>query len=475
MSEKIKNQGESTILGWVWALTEQFGARAISLIVGLILARLLSPSDFGLLASVSIFITIVQQIIDGGIAQRVIQKYEVGDEEYNALFFGNLAVSAALALALFFSAGPIADFFKVPELKEVVMFLGGWVFLSNAGRVQKTKLTRETQYRKLALISLAAAIFGSLVGVSMAFLDYGIWALLGQMFSMSLVTVLLLWWIEPWRPTMIPKWSSVVDLYAFGLPVLICQTIRSASNQMINVLTAKYYSPTLLGYYERGGLIPRTMMLSVGNVLTKVNFTSLSKLQKDPERLRVTFLSFFSVGIGATVMTLASMAVFTDEIVYVVLGEKWLASVWFFQMACLISITHVFFIMNVDLLKALGKTGVFFKGNMISAGVQILFVLCGLRWGISGMIIGDLCARVFAVTLMAFIVARNSSIQVKDQMAELIKALYWIIPLVVGLYSIKMGIDSLIARITSGVLVFTGMMWFWWRKQHHRVSPQPEL
>lgn len=470
MKSEIFEENKNTVGGWLWSLLDQFGARAISLIVGIILARLLEPKEFGLFASVSIFITISQQLIDGGIDQRAIQKYKISDEEYNALFFLNLVISLFMACLLITCSGLIAAFFELPELRSLVVALGFWIVLSSAGRVQQTKLIRETRYRKIASINLIAAIFGALGGVSMALADYGIWSLVGQMMFTAVVRVLLLWIAVPWIPSGLPRKEIILDLYSFGLPILVCQTIRSASNQLINVLTAKFFTPTILGFYNRGGLIPRTFLLSIGNVFTKVNFTSLSKLQKNPKRLRVTYLSFFSVGFGFAFLALSSMSIFSKDIILLVLGDKWVEATWYFQMACLLSISHVIFQLNVDLLKALGQTGIFFKGNMVCAVVQIIFILCGLNWGVEGMVIGDLLARIFAAFLLIKLVERKSEISALEQFREIFKIALWNGPLALVLLLIQSNCENLGSRIILGLLVCSGMGWFWWQKEHERLK-----
>jgi O-antigen/teichoic acid export membrane protein len=156
--------------------------------------------------------------------------------------------------------------------------------------------------------------------------------------------------------------------------------------------------------------------------------------------------------------------------VYLVLGEKWLPSTWFFQMVCGLGIIHVGYLLNADLLRSLGKTRVFFRVNMLCAGLQVAFVACGLHWGVRGMVVGDVSARFVAALVMVFVVAKNSPVRSGDQVREILRSLVWVGPLLLLLLGLKLGVDNMLAKVVVGLVVCMAMTWFWWKCEGRRVS-----
>ena len=232
------------------------------MLVSLVLARLLAPESFGLLASVAVFFTTALQLIDGGIGSRIVQKKEIREEDYIAFFWCNAAVSMLTCGLLMIFAGAIARFYDNPQLRSVVMAMAAVVFLMNAGRVQELRLVREIRFKIISLVTIGSVVAGSITGLILAFAGCGVWAILGQQLIIYLVRAAAFWRLIPWRPAGFPAWSAVKDLYAFGLPLMASQTIRGFSEQLINVMTARYVGIVPLGYYDRGRFIPDNVTIS---------------------------------------------------------------------------------------------------------------------------------------------------------------------------------------------------------------------
>ncbi len=411
-SENLHRQARK---GWVWGAVEQFAQRGLAMVVSLVLARMLAPESFGLIASVSIFLTAAQQLIDGGIGSRIVQKKEILEEDYIAFFWCNAGMSLLACGALVIFAGKIAAFYSNPQLHSVVTVMAVVVFLMNAGRVQELQLVRHLRFKTISLVTICSVVAGSIAGLAVAFSGGGVWAILGQQLVMSLVRAVVFWRLIPWRPAGFPFWASVKDLYAFGLPIVISQTIRGFSEQLINVLTARYIGIVSLGYYDRGRFIPGNATSFVQSIFFRTNLALLSRLQHDDAEFRKVYLKLMETIASACMIMMTGLAVCAPELVEVLLGAKWLPSIWFFRAGCVMSSIYLLFLINQDVLKAKGAISSLSRQNIIYAGLQVVGVCGGLFWGVCGMVTGGIAACFASCILLMMSVRRWSSIAVVDQ------------------------------------------------------------
>ena len=446
-----------------WTGIEQFGGRLVTLAVGMVLARLLEPAAFGLIASVSVFMTVFQQLVDGGISQRVIQKTNVGDEEYSALFWGGLFVCLLVVLILVVCSDLIAQFFGQPELSLLVKAMAGVMLLMNMGRVQLTVLNRELRFKELAIIRMVAVCGGAVGGIWLALVGGGVWALVLQQAMTAVLMAVIAWTRVPWRPRKFVTLSAIKDLYGYGLPILISQSIRSLANQLPNVVIARTHSPQALGYYDRGRLIPHNMTTAISSVFSRINFPALSRLQEDPALMRRQFFRISGIALGITTLTMVALGVYAEEAVTILLGEKWRPGIWYAQAACVLAVIHVFYLLNADLLRALGKTQTFFKINMLCAGLQITLILSAIPLGIRWVIIADIVARFIALFFLIGSVGRISEVQPMEQLKKFGTAALWGLFLMVILFGARWLAPGIVTRLFFGFVVVLGFgcLWSW--------------
>ncbi len=405
-------------VGWFWTGGEQFIQRGLSMLVSLVLARILGPEAFGLIASVAIFINIAQQLINGGISQRVIQKKNAIEDDYLALFWSNLVASLGATAVLAVLSFPVAAYFSEPELMPIMIGLAVVLFITNAGRVQEAKLTRQLAFKKLALIQTAATFGGCIVGLVMVFSGYGVWALIGQQLMVAGLRWIMLIIFCPWMPRRLPAFHSVRDLYSFGLPVVASQCLRSFADQAGSVMIAKNFSMVDLGFFNRGLLIPQNIGYSLQLILSRTNFPTLSRVVGDNKAVKEMYLHFlhFSGGLVGLIMT--GLIASSDEVVEILLGNEWMPSVWYMQLSALMFFIYIVYVSNMDLLKALGRTKRLFLYNTISALFQIVGIGIGFYFsGIKGIVLGDIVGRLVGCLIFMGAVSRVSMITVRSQLS----------------------------------------------------------
>lgn len=433
--------------GWFWNGFEQFAQRGLALLVSLVLARLLEPSAFGLIASVSVFLSIAQQLIDGGIARLIIHKKNLSNDDVHALFWSNLCISCLSTVALLLLTKPVATFLEEPILVFVIPALSVSVFLMNAGRVQAALLTRNLKFKTLSLFRTIAVAFGCAIGLSMALLGYGVWALIGQQFTNGLVYALLLWSKVKWQPKNLPKWSAIKELYSFGFRILMAESLRSFSGQLINVLIARNYSITDLGYYDRGRLIPQTLGVSCGLVFGKSNFAVMSRIHDQQVELARMYAGFLRASASTVFVIMTGLCVCAEDLILVILGEKWLPSLWYFQASTIMASIYIVWRCSCDLISAMGCAPDFLRYSLWGSVVQIICVAAGAFIDVKAMVIGEIIGQFIAVILLIILVRKVAGLSYFLQLSSIGNALIFALMLAIPLTFIQSTLHVLWLRI----------------------------
>lgn len=386
--------------GWGWSAVDQFGQRGLLLIVGMIQARLMAPAEFGLIASVSIFIVTAQCLIDCGLAQRILQKKEVEEKDYTALFWSNLCAAVLMSSILFLLSGKISEYLYQPELKQIIRVFSVVVLLMNSGRVQNATLARALNFKAISIINICANSIGCCTGVILAVLHFGVWALVFQQMVSTFARAIIYWIFFPWWPRGRLEWSTVKELYMFGTPLLGAHLIQSVSGQVGNLLIARKFNALALGFYDRGRVIPNSIGLSLGIIFGQVNFPILSKLQHDDAGYIKSYRHFLKMAVYFCFPLLGTLAMMADEVLVILMGEKWLPAIPYLQICCLVSSLYIVQMVNLDVLRSKGLSGYYFKFCSLSACIQIACIFAGLRWGIIAMMWGDAVGRTIGLIIL---------------------------------------------------------------------------
>jgi teichuronic acid exporter len=405
--------------GWAWGGLDQFVQRGIGLIVAVVLARMLEPSAFGLIASVTIFIAVAQQLIDGGIAQRILQKPTIEAADYEALFWCNTLMSAACVVVLAALARPVALFFDEDKLAPILVALAVSLFLMNAGRVQAIRMIRELKFKAVSLITIVSVVAGCVTGLLMAAWGFGVWALIGQQMMTGAVRASVYWLVMPMRFAWPASFERSRELYAHGLPVMCSEVARAIADLSINFLIAKRISAAALGYYDRGRIVPQNIAYSLSNLFLRTNLPVLSKVQSDDVAFRDTYLRLIGSASAISFMLMAAIIITAQDLVVLLLGARWLPSALFMQASALAFCAYAIFASASEVLRAKGLPGVYFRCNLLCAGLQLTGILAGMRWGAQGMVAGDVCGRAAACIPMIIAVSRMARVSVWDQVRVL--------------------------------------------------------
>jgi PST family polysaccharide transporter len=353
--QQSSNLRQKAVKSLAWSAIESWGRQAVSLVVFFALARLLSPESFGLVALASIFIGFVQVFVDQGFSIAIIQRREIDAEHLDTAFWTTLGISILLTLSSIACAGLVADLFHQPQILPIIRYLSITFLFTGLSSVQQAVLERQFDFKNLAIRSLIAAIIGGIVGVVMAFLDFGVWSLVGQQLSSSFVQVLILWRVSDWRPRLKVSATHAKELFAFGVNVSAFNILTFFSRRSDDLLIGYFLGPVALGYYSIAYRILLVMTEVLISTTTKVALPIFSRLQEEPEQLRNTFYSAIQFVSVIAFPLFLCVPVLAPELVKVLFGEQWYQSIAVMQVLSFIGPIHVILYYHGAVTTALGK------------------------------------------------------------------------------------------------------------------------
>ena len=393
---------DKTTKGVFWNSVDKFANYGIGFVVGIILARLLSPEEYGLIGIIGIFTAIFNVILDSGLSTALIRKEKVTDTDYCTVFYTNLVLSVALTATLYFCAPLISTFFKRPELTPYTQVMSIILVLNALSITQQARLTKRIDFKTQTKISLIAHTLSGVIGIAMAFLGFGVWALVFQQLSSRLFTTILLWIYNKWIPKLIFSWNSFKELFGFSWKLLVAQVIGSVWNQLYQAVIGKIYSPATLGQYTRAQQYTNLCSSTIGDVVLKVTLPVMSEIQNDDERLLRAFRTIVKTTTLVSAILLIWMAAAAGSIIYVLIGEKWMACVPMMQIICFSFVIYPLQQININMLIVQGRSDIqlilMIIKCVLAIGPITLGIFCGIYW----MLVGSVFTSWIALCLNAY-------------------------------------------------------------------------
>lgn len=407
-----------TIKGVGWSFVDSFASQGISFFIGLILARLLTPNEYGLIAIVLIFIAIFDCIVNSGFTTALIRKKDATEVDYNTVFITNLSVSVFLATALFLLAGLIADFFSQPQLKPLSQCLSIVIVINALSLVQRTMLTKKLDFKTTTKANLASAIVSGIIGVTMAFSGCGVWSLVGQQISRAAISTLLLWFYNRWWP----KWKfsieSFRELFGFGWKLLVSSLIDVLWRDIYQIIIGKFYNATTLGQYSRAHQFSAIFSSNLTTIIQRVSFPVLSSIQDDKERMKEAYRKVIKVTMFVTFVLMLGLAAIAKPMIQVLIGDKWLIAATFLPIICFQMMLYPLHAINLNMLQVQGRSDLFLKLEIIKKCIAVIPLLLGIFIDIYWMLWGSVVSSLFSYYLNSYYSGRflnySISAQVKD-------------------------------------------------------------
>ena len=379
MSDSLK---EKTIKGVVWSGLERFSTAGVNFIIGLIIARILSPDEYGIIAMLAIFMAISQSIIDSGFSNALIRKNDRKEIDFSTTLYFNVVISTLIYGILYLISPFIASFYGIQELESIIKVVGTTLIWGALTIVQQSILTINVDFKTQMIVSLFAAILSGIIGIIMAMSGYGVWALVGQMVTVSIFRTIALWLVAKWRPITGFSKESFKNLFGYGSKILMAGILETIYRNLYSIIIGKYYQANALGLYHRGEQFASYAASNITGVIQRVTFPVMSSLQDDTEMLNKAFIKTLRTTCFFVFPIMTYLFMVSEPLVKLILTDKWIGCVPIIQILCISYMWYPVHILNLNILQVSGRSDLFFKIEVIKKIIGLAILFGSLPFGI---------------------------------------------------------------------------------------------
>ena len=408
----------TAVVSALWAAGESWSLRGVSLVVFLVLARLVDPAAFGLVALAAVYVTTVQALSDQGLATALIQREHLEEAHKDSAFWANLAVGVILALATLVIAGPAAAFYKEPRLASILRWYALWPLLGSLSVVQQALLRRAMRFRELALRQLVGAVAGGIAGIALAFAGMGVWALVAQQLVNQAVALIVLWSITGWRPRLAFSYPHFRHLFGFGFNVLAANVVRAIGFQADRLVLGYVLGTTELGYYSVAQRLLAIVTDFVAGSAERIVVPLFARIQGDKDRVNRGLMTAQRVLTLGTMPAFIGLAATASVLMPVMLGGQWQASVMPTQFLAFASLGYCLSFFFGHVLTALGRPGLRLGIVIAQAIGQVVFSLLGVQFGLAGLCLGVVANQALFYVVELLFLRRNAGFSLADYLGE---------------------------------------------------------
>lgn len=382
----MENKKNIVLSNLAWRFAERCGAQLVTFIVSIVLARILDPSTYGTIALVTIFTTILQVCVDSGLGNALIQKKNADDLDFSSVFYANIFLCTILYIIIFLFAPYIAYFFNNSELVLIIRILSITVLISGIKNVQQAYVSRNLLFKKFFYSTLIGTIVAAIVGITMAYMGYGVWALVAQQLTNLSIDTLVLWITVKWRPKKIFSIKRLKELFSYGWKLLMSSTLDVLYNNISQLAIGKLYSSSDLAFFNRGKQFPELIVNNINNSIDSVLLPTMSQEQDNKENVKN--MTRKSIMVSTFVMSplMFGLMIVSKNLIKIILTEKWIAAAPYLCVFCLSYLLYPIHTANLNAIKALGRSDLFLKLELIKkiiGGILLLITLKISVWAIS--------------------------------------------------------------------------------------------
>lgn len=402
--ESLKNK---TVKGVGWSFADSILGQGITFIVGLVLARLLSPDEYGLIGIITIFIVVFNGIVDSGFSNALIRKQDCTDEDYNTMFFVNLAMSIFLFVVLFFCAPLISHFFKRPELTPLTRVMGLMMIFNALSLVQVTILSKRIDFKTKTKASFISAIISGIIGIGMAFAGCGVWSLVGQQLSKQLIYSVLLWIFNKWWPSFKFSIDSFRYMWGFGWKLLVSGLLNNIWNQLYQVVVGKFYSPATLGQYTRSKQFASIFSENLTSVVQRVSYPVLSEIQDDKERMITAYRKVIKISMFITAISLFALGAVAEPLIFCLVGPQWQEAATYLPLICVSMSLYPLHAINLNMLQVQGRSDIFLYLEIIKKVLAVGPICVGIFVNIYWMLVASIIIGIISFFLNSYYTGKS--------------------------------------------------------------------
>lgn len=427
MAESLKKK---TVKGTIWSALERFSVQGIQFVVMIIMARILTPADYGLVGMLTVFIAVSQSLVDSGFSQALIRKLDRSETDNSTVFYFNIVVGAVLYFVLFICAPLIAKFYSEPLLVPLTRLISLSVFINSFVVVQRAILTIEIDFKTQAKATLVSAVVSGAVGISMAYTGFGVWALVWLQLTSISFNVGLLWIFSKWRPKWIYSWKSFRELFGFGSKLALSGIINTLYNNISILIIGKVFKASDLGYYTRAYQFASFPSSNISGIIQRVTYPVLCTIQNDDDRLRNVYRRFLRLSAFLVFPLMIGLAAVAHPFINLVLTEKWSFTAELLPIVCLGMMWIPIHSINLNLLQVKGRSDLFLRLEIWKKIIGIVLLCITIPLGLKALCWGNFASSIICLIINTYYTGELIQVGFFKQLHDLIPSL---------VYSLSMG------------------------------------
>lgn len=455
---------QKAVKGVFWSTVENFSAKGLQFVLGIILARILLPEDYGLIGMIMIFLAISVTFTDSGFSKALIQKKNRDEKDFSTVFYFNIVVAVCFYLILFICAPLISDFYEQVELINIIRVIGLIIIINSFAVVQRSKFMINLDFKTQTKASVLSIVVSGILSIYLAYSGFGVWALVIQALTRALINVVVLWFFSKWIPRDGFHFDRFKTLFSFGSKLLMARLLDTFYNNIYLIVIGKLFSAADLGFYTRAKQLKDFPSANITSILQKVTFPLLSGIQDDDVKLKTNYRVIIKLSALVVFPLMIGLAALAEPTILVILTEKWSESIWMLQLLCFAGMWYPIHAMNLNVLNVKGRSDLFLRLEIIKKVIITIVLVVSIPFGIKAIIIGQICTSIIALAINTYYTNRIISYSFIQQLSDIFGVL--IVSLLMGtlIYFVIGYVDDNRFKLLIGLLVgipfYLGITWF---------------
>lgn len=452
---------KSFINNFIWRFAERCGAQLVTFIVSIVLARILTPEDYGVVALATVFTSILQVFVDSGLGTALIQKKKADDLDFSSVFYFNFVVCIVLYIIMFFTAPFISVFYNDSSLTSIVRVASLTIVISGVKGIQQAYVSRNMLFKRFFFATLGGTIFSAFIGIGLAYAGFGVWAIVAQQLSNTAIDTIILWITVKWRPKKMFSIKRLKELLNFGWKLLISSLFNTVYNNLRNLIIGKYYSSADLAYYNQGDKFPNLIVTNINSSIDSVLLPTLSSAQDEKKRVKSMTRRAIKTSTYIMAPLMMGLAFCATPIVRLILTEKWMPCVPYLQIFC---ITYMFWPIhtaNLNAINAMGRSDYFLKLEIVKKAIGMLLLLSTMHFGVMVMAYSLLVTTVTSMIINSWPNKNLLGYSLKEQIIDIFPGIFLALLMGLAISLVRLlalpDIVTLAFQIPLGAVIYIGL------------------
>ncbi|MCQ2228949.1 MAG: lipopolysaccharide biosynthesis protein [Bacteroidales bacterium] len=452
---------QKSINGLIWSAVERFAVQGVQFLVMLIMARLLTPDDYGLLGMAAVFIALSYSLVDSGFSQALIRKQNRTEVDNSTVFYFNIVVGVIVYIVCFSIATLIADFYEKEELSPIIRSLCLVTIINSFAVVQRAQLTILIDFKSQAKASLISAIISGCIGIYLAYSGYGVWSLVWQQLIAAIINTSVLWLYSKWRPNLLFSWVSFRELFSFGSKLMISGLLDTIYKEIYPIIIGKLFNASSLGHYTRAKHFSEFPSSNLTGIIQRVTYPVLCEIQDEENRLREVYRRFLKMSAYVIFPLMICLSAVSIPFIKVAIGDQWLFCAKLLQIICFAMMWYPIHAINLNLLQVKGRSDLFLKLEIVKKIISIIVIVFTVPYGLVvmcyGQIVNSLIALIINTHYTGKLIGLGFMNQVKDLLPTIVLSMVMFVFVIYLQELIVSDIMKLLVGGGSGVLFFLGI------------------